>query len=248
MVDLVREKFKEYVEKKFLRSKDGGMSLSEFMDRRENCLKSNLKVSALRSQHSGEDLGLYRLYYISKALYDLRRNLKTDEDRKLLDIILNAEVKLDLGGARLGVLLEELLTNFMGRSDCQGFTSRIGDVRDAGKLIQMHLSRGDRYENLIKLINWKRFDTFLKALAIRWNEDAPKLVGKSDIVALLRNLVAHIGLTNFTVTDITLVPRRMGDGSDQDKAEVVVFYDEALFRKLEQLSEIGGQGSLCDVR
>ncbi len=248
MVDLVREKFKEYVEKKFLRSKDGGMSLSEFMDRRENCLKGNLKVSALRSQHSGGDLGLYRLYYISKALYDLRSNLKTDEGRGLLDIILNAEVKADLGGARLGVLLEELLTNFMGRSDCQGFTSRIGDVRNAGKLIQMHLSRGDRYENLIKLINWKRFDTFMKALAIRWNEDAPKLVGKSDIVALLRNLVAHIGLTNFTVTDITLIPRRMGDGSDQDKAEVVVFYDEALFRKLEHLSEIGGQGSLCDVR
>ena len=248
MVDLVREKFEEYVEKKFLRSKDGGMSLSEFMDRRENCLKSNLKVSALRSQYSGGDLGLYRLYYISKALYDLRRNLKTDEDRKLLDIILNAEVKLDLGGARLGVLLEELLANFMGRSDCRGFTSWVGDVRNAGELIQMHLSRDDKYENLIKLINWKRFDTFLKALAIRWNEDAPKLVGKSDIVALLRNLVAHIGLTNFTVTDITLIPKRMGDGSDQDKAEVVVFYDEALFRKLEHLSEIGGQGSLCDVR
>ncbi len=248
MVDLVREKFEEYVEKKFLRSKDGGMSLSEFMDRRENCLKSNLKVSALRSQYSGGDLGLYRLYYISKALYDLRRNLETDEGRGLLDIILNAEVKPDLGGARLGVLLEELLANFMGRSDCRGFTSWVGDVRNAGELIQMHLSRDDKYENLIKLINWKRFDTFLKALAIRWNEDAPKLVGKSDIVALLRNLVAHIGLTNFTVTDITLIPRRRVDGSNQDKAEVVVFYDEALFRKLEHLSEIGGQGSLCDVR
>ncbi len=248
-----RSKFTEYVRKRICHIS------------KEDEWKEWLNINEQIYQASGrnklvlEGLKLFKTYYLIKAVIcalenirgnkDKRDKLKEEYIRELNNALREIEERksdLDIESKCIEfvkeVLRNEILGNLMGDGwNINHFHTLIEKYLDELSHLTECLMKsiaenvgglGDILSLIAQDANHNRLEKFLDSTALSFGSK----VSNRKVVSLVRNFLAHLGLTHFTVTDI--IPT---NGS------VEVLYDSQLLEKLDESSGLGALGSMCDI-
>ena len=241
LADSFESKFAEYVRKRIYKLDDsnGMKEWSALLNILRHVYQPNGESDSV-----AKNLGFFRTHYLTKVVSNALKSKDYNERNSTVnELIEGMKRKLPglkaegmCGGDVEGII--ENLGELMKKGEwnisdfCRFVVKYLDEVSLLTECMVELIANEEIQKHLLKIKNYSRFKKFLYSVSLSFGSK----VDNKKVASLVRDFLAHLGLTHFVVTDT--IPT---NGS------VEVLYDSQLLEKLDESSGLGALGSMCDI-